>query len=89
MSPGFLPVVFVCDIRSQSDLAVRLREQIFRPLGVAAELVFVCLLGLFEALVGLNDIALCSRQIAVAAAIDVHDRGLGKHRSDQGRGYAE
>ena len=52
-------------------------------LGVAAELVFVCLLGLLGALVGLNDVALSGREIAMASSIDVHDRGLGKHTPTQ------
>jgi hypothetical protein len=54
-----------------------------------AELVFVCLLGSVEALVGLNDEALSGREIAMTSSIDVHDRGLGKQSSDTGRGYAE
>lgn len=81
--PTELPAVLVCHVCRQPYFLVRLRQQILRSLGVAAQLVFICLLRPVKPLVGLNDVTLSSRQIAVPAAINVHDRRLGEESSDE------
>jgi hypothetical protein len=70
------------DIRGESDLLVRLGEEIFCPLRVAAKLVIVGSLGCVEFLVCLHDIPLGGRHIAMPVRINVYDWGLGKRYSN-------
>jgi hypothetical protein len=86
----FLATFLVRDIGGLAQLRVRLVDEVFGALGVAAELAVVILLRVFDGVVGLDEVALGVAKLAMVLA-DVDDgtlisgrRALGLDEDDSG-----